>query len=739
MRGHRLLKEAGRSQYVCPSCTQRTASDGVVKGAGLLFAREPSVRVDSRRSRFPKSFISRELSITASTRRPELRSPGPYVDPSLPPAPPHPENDIASYGSARERSVLREHELLALIEEGQPGRIMAAFMEPMNRLVLHSLPPAAFAEVLHLLSPSYFVEPYKDILERLYNVTAGAKRLKHVRAIFSHFSRSLMEVVDARRHAGRRLGIAEYTHLLNCARSMGNADMADVIWEDMAFDSLEPNLECYNYYMEAKVWHDTYFVKQSHRLRAIPWNYRHRSYHRRSSRWTGYRTGEGGTQDEVRALFKEMVDAGLEPDTASYIQLMTAASRNCDLGTVKGILGSVWNVHVDVIAQDASGHPPVTEYSPSSPLQPTEDLLYAVAHIFCSNNEFVTALQLVDFLSARYGIPIPQRVWKHLLSWSFVLSKKRAGRKNSQDEMVGRIPRTSVLSVFKTMTADYDIAPTLRAIDILAKTGWDRQVLDNMISEMRTGRNLLFDVVSKRDFAGRFFHSLAANSAELRPELTAHDRYQRPDHQYVDLDVYRELIPRSGFDDGLHWHSFNEFQTQQMAAIRSSIYVERWVKLLLSRNKWPGGPYHYERNIIPYIISEWKDFLPTQVFYQTTGGQVEFDMTTIFPKGVRTNPAHLTPLPLAREGAFQVGELAVANTQDIPQASREWRWIRVNREIEALREARLADRQFKGHEYPNLEPTMARPQVRFRQPLRSSQGSEEPVDAPRDAETCYAR
>lgn len=599
-----------------------------------------------------------------------------------------------------------------MIAEGQPDRVMIAFMEPMNRKVLHSMPPATFAEVLYLLSPKYFVEPYKEMHERLWNTSAGAKRMKHVRSIFSQFSKNLIEIVEARRASGHKLGVAEYTRVLDCARSMGFAEMADMTWEHMAFDSVEPNLECYNYYMEAKAWHDAYFVKQSHRHRAIPWNYRHRWYFERSGRWTGYRTGEGGVQDQVRAIFKEMTDTGLEPDTTSYIQLMTASSRNMDLETVKGILRTVWNIDVEVLTQDPSDHPPVTQYSPSSHLFPSANLLYAIAHIFCSNNEFVTALKLVDFFSIAYDTPIPQRAWKELLVWSFILSNKKRGR-NSLEETVGIIPKNSILAVHTTMTDEYNMAPFLRATDILAKTGWTRQTCDKMMLEMRVGRDMLFEIISKRDNAKKFFEDLAPAAAELRPDLSTRPTSKRPYYQYIDLNIYRDLIPKSAFDDGLHWHAFHEFQTQQMAAMRASIYIERWVRLLLSRNKWSGDPYWYERTRVPDIITEWKHFLPVQVFYQTTGGQVEFDMETVWPEGKRTRPAHLTPLPLAQQGKFHVGELTVTNTRDIPQAAREWAWIREKRWVEDVKTRRLAQPNYAPGQYPDLKPTWARPQVTF--------------------------
>ncbi|KAL1954152.1 hypothetical protein VTO42DRAFT_1560 [Malbranchea cinnamomea] len=691
MRGRSFLLEACKASYVCSSCARQTLWSGGVQSVGSSAVRELPARVESTAT---QSSTARQFS-TASRK---LHSVVPNASVSTAThlanaAQSGTNNRLAdnddSLGPAQRRHVMREKELLALIEEGQPGRVMAAFMDPMNRKILHSLPPATFAEVLRLLSPAYFIEPYKVILERLYNVRAGAKRMRHIRSIFAQFSENLRQIVSGRRHAGYKLGIAEYTHLLDCAKSMGAAELADNLWQDMLADSVEPTLECYNYYMESKTWHDAYYQKQNHRLRSNPWNYKHRWYWKRGRGFTGYRTGEGGVQDEVYDLFNKLVQSGLDPDTATYIQLMTASARNWDMDNVKSILKKIWNVDVDILVQDPNEHPPVTQYAPSSPLYPTADLLYALAHIFCSNNDFTTALQVVDFFSLRYGLPIPEKAWKELLIWSFVLSKKRHAF-GSPGHMIGRIPNSSVMEVFATMVAEpYNVTPSLRAYDILAKLKWTRQTLDQMVSEMRAGRNLLFEILSKRENAKKFFESLATRVVKERLELANTSPPGRPPAQLVDLGPYQHLIPTSAFDDGLHWHAFHEFQIQQMAAIRGSVYIERWVKLLLSRRKWSGDRYWYERRRIPDIISEWKEFLPSPLFYQTTGGQVEFEMKTLWPEGERTNPAHLTPLRLYERGNFRVGELIVSNTRDIPLASRLWAAMREESWLDKVRSIRL--------------------------------------------------
>jgi len=103
-----------------------------------------------------------------------------------------------------------------------------------------------------------------------------------------------------------------------------------------------------------------------------------------------------------------------------------------------------------------------------------------------------------------------------------------------------------------------------------------------------------------------------------------------------------------------YWDADRAFRLSQLAASRDASILERWVRLLLIGRRWTSRRHQeWERRLLPRALEEWKEFLPSQVFYYTSGGLVEFDARSFWSVEGRRPGAELTVIPrfaLAEEG-----------------------------------------------------------------------------------------
>ncbi|KAK2873466.1 hypothetical protein FQN49_002341 [Arthroderma sp. PD_2] len=657
MRATTLLGENLVSQYICPSCSWRIVGLNGASGSSIRRSQDsrnhlraihtssrPSLR-KLRSSSTPKWTLINTRLIQSAVQ-PRTPTDGLADTENCPSASVDNEHDwqIDAPGSKREDTTQeakrqREEHIRSTLLEGQPGKVMAVFLDPDNYdYVMRQLPDTTFVEALRLLSPSYFVEPWRKIQRSFHSSAAHYAKVEPLAHIFGRFAKDLSTIVEARRHAGHTLGLAEYTHLLNCARSMGDEAMANTLWEEMLADGIKPDVLCYNYYMEAKVWNMAFIPKENHSLRSTPWIYRKRGFRRSNPGYRGYKTGKDGVRDEVHNLFKDMVVDGLDANESTFIQLMVSSGREWDIAAVKDTLKTVWNIDTDLLQNGEEDLPPVTPYHPSSPLHPTDELLLAVAHIFCTNNDISTALQLVDFISVNYNVPIPRRTWMELFVWSYVLSTNRYGP-NPEDNMIGHIPKDSVLGIFKTMTSEpYNTEPTLQMYDILTKLHWGRQAVNATVDSMNDGRKTFRRTLAKRRVLSRQLvqawknlhaehnnHNGSGRHLSIKSDGGKGSRSAQTTSRGLRAHVNPLSLTPSQTDPRSYWDLYHRFQIVQMAACRELDYLQTWALFMLLRRRWTGTTFEWERRGLPEIVQEWKLFLPHMVRYHITGGMVEFD------------------------------------------------------------------------------------------------------------------
>ncbi|EAW17545.1 uncharacterized protein NFIA_074650 [Aspergillus fischeri NRRL 181] len=502
-----------------------------------------------------------------------------------------------------------KNEFFSIVRDGQPDLVMNALLDPKFEVLVGSLPESTFVEAFRLLSPAYFTDPFRAIYRALHPSAVALKGYPQLDRIFDKFACNLASIVSIRRSAGHTLGLAEYTHLLDCARSTGDALMADHVWHAMRQDDVVPDVHCYNYYMEAKVWDGAYTGREKYHLRVTPFAYRKRSFDDPNLGWKGYGTARRSVRKDIMMILNEMTEEGTSGDEGTYVNVIMASSRVGSTETMKHVLKTVWNVDIDALAApgDSSSLPRPKKYDRSSPLYPSSRLLFAVAHAFGTNNDIPGAMGAVSFISSSYDIPVPEEVWQELLERSFVLSRPRFG-KDAQRNIKGKVPYEFLTALGQTMKSEpFNVQPTMEMYQLLAKTAWDQVKLPDFRQYMESAYAILEETRRKRRTARAIIENYLGPP---QSEATASDT-GRP-------CADPKLLLSRAFTEAVHTYDVLRMHTAQQTTI-----MERLAKLLLIHPRWVGrdNPV-WERQLLPRVIEEWQDFLPKSVLLQIGSGDV---------------------------------------------------------------------------------------------------------------------
>ena len=158
---------------------------------------------------------------------------------------------------------------------------------------------------------------------------------------------------------------------------------------------VHPNLDCYDYYFEARCWLNDYYVDKRQKLRVVTWtmilrNPRHRK------RLSESKIGAGGLKAIVSSDFAIKIEPGIMADVKSFMLIVTIFTKDGDVDGAKSILQQVWDVDSDVLSEPDEDSARLNGLHRESPLYPDEVFLWTLAHNFGANNDIPSALRVVD-------------------------------------------------------------------------------------------------------------------------------------------------------------------------------------------------------------------------------------------------------------------------------------------------------------------------------------------------------
>ncbi|KAI4126746.1 MAG: hypothetical protein LQ347_004851 [Umbilicaria vellea] len=526
-----------------------------------------------------------------------------------------------------------KQQVLDALYRADSEKLLHAFQRASrDETYVGSIPTTTFREILRLLRPEVFVDPYKEAFRYLHPNHVEQLGAAQFETMFLQFVDAVRDVTRMRRVAGFRLGTEEYKCILNCIRSGGGADAARAVWKGMLEDGVELDTPCYNLYFEALCWSNAFDPVESRKLRVIPYHMSMRLPvkwdQQRKAGFTGYLVGNMGIKQEVVKLFGNMVRTGIVADEKTFCLLMTAMAREGDTTGPKSILKKVWDVDVEaLLSQDDNALQSAKIPPTTSPVYPSKQLLFTIAHIFGSNNDIPTALRVVDHVSRKFSLAISREVWAQLLEWTFVLASRRYGDRKSDGAQIGQLPIQSVERLWNTMVSEpYKVAPTMPMYNRLVRSYWTRDMVAQMLSGMRAGRRAWLYKRARLNRLVRLFGEAKANpfaAGELRTSSEAMRKQVR-----------------------LLWL----YEARDFAMVRG------WVRLLLGghRFKWEGvDTLAWGLRGLPLAIEEWGRFKPREGFtYSIHAGRLHFD------------PREELTMPVKRTESTLPGVMIVQHLED---------------------------------------------------------------------------
>ncbi|KAJ5713231.1 uncharacterized protein N7483_010412 [Penicillium malachiteum] len=489
------------------------------------------------------------------------------------------------------------------LASGQPNIVLALLTDPRSEELVGSLPQTTFIEALHLISPAHFVEPFRKLHHPLHSWSTFLHGVKRAEEIFDDFVKSLYIIGGYRTAAGNFLGLAEYTHLLDCARSMGNAPLAEDLWLSMQKDEVEPDGTCYNHYIGAKVWDHCFVGQEAYNLRVLPRPYKKRRMRDKNVGWRGFSTGKLSIRRTTLEIFREMRKAGYLPDERTYINVMLASARTGHMQAVNHLLQTVWNIDVEALkgTLDHSTLPPAKAYEPWSALYPTKELLFAVVHAFGINSDISGAVNTIQFISTSYNIPIPDEVWHELFERAYVLSRYREPSESREYEnTVGKISSELVELIFKIMTSEpYNVVPNLQTLRFMMRIAIDRGSLE----ECRLYLQAAYDLLA----------STRRQEHDARAIIMALLRAEQPDLEEPNPKLVQDLscAEKARLLSPQLYEAISKYNLIRLEIYQQSHLLKRAVLSAVGQVKWEGiSEKRWLFQIRPRLIEEWRDFLP---------------------------------------------------------------------------------------------------------------------------------
>ncbi|KAI5840192.1 mitochondrial ATPase expression-domain-containing protein [Morchella snyderi] len=329
--------------------------------------------------------------------------------------------------------------LLAAISARRDPAIWHHFTAVTTAGLTPHLTAADFSSILLSLRPARYV----SLKARHHLNGLGNPRLLPLRISYDEFRRRLHAVSIQMEANGYKMGVHEYTHLLDCARAGKDRSLAEQLWRSMAAAGVAPDTRTYNSYMAALC--GTATSERELRITEL-------TLARRSARPEDVRT-------KAVRIYRSMIDRGVVPNSMTFDLLLLAMSRMGDVGGMWRTLKEVWGVDVETLATGKEIPPPVV--GKDSPLCPTQHTLLAVAAAFGSNNDVESAVRVVDHLARRYDVKISKPTWAMLLNWTYVATRPPAMY----------LPNYSPVNLWSIMTAPpYSAAPTIEMYDYLVRS-----------------------------------------------------------------------------------------------------------------------------------------------------------------------------------------------------------------------------------------------------------------------------
>lgn len=502
--------------------------------------------------------------------------------------------------------------------------------DPDFRMAVQSISATTFSEILRCFDPvniSDRLDSAPDI-----NISYGAALFTPlgelvnkwgVKILYVEIFNRLRLVQRARRmtrnHKSRSL-LNDYAIMIRCAGAASDVEAAKSIWVEIKLDGFADwNHAHYADFLKAKYLTERLYVNNDLsrlRLRPIDMHRSSTNLDKKTAlrlKWLSanminrrrHRFGQNVNQQYFaealsRVLRKrkplmrienKLNKRGLVPgDEKLACALLKANGRMSRIKASLTLLRSCWDISVVKDSQSGEYHiSGGSDFPLASVRAPTSALLDAVATCFGNMGELNLALGLVDFISRRFDLPVPDSVWSDLLDYARIMQTDTAAREWRVARVDDKIARPeTTYAIWEVCTQEpYKFKPGIRDYYNLTKSLiGSRRSIKRPLEALRHIKPLYDEAA--RDLEDAWLElTLTAQQG-----VSNHAIYQR----------YRVAQSRKSYI----WYCIH-YTTRQML---------KYVK--------PGriDDNNAVRHI-PGLLEEFAQFMPTKVNYHIATGKVE--------------------------------------------------------------------------------------------------------------------
>ncbi|KAI1172952.1 mitochondrial ATPase expression-domain-containing protein [Nemania sp. FL0916] len=526
-------------------------------------------------------------------------------------------------------SALREGDSMKLLSS---LRTISALKPAQLQELATRLPRATFTEFFRALDP-FRIGRDGDPIDEDHTPAGMFKMLQMsnamedggVRRIYSRLLRRLIVLMRALQAAGYTLLNEEYICLFRCAGAVGEVSGVRAFWEDYVRGEHTAvawrNSETYHEFIKARWLTEPLYTNYDKTSRMVTPRNLHRSrlslgyktlhkldrlsLHVKSSKLKFGLDRAPPSQDSqevmrrlrhnrsARRLFRNLTTSQSYHISENFwCALMIALGRSGTLRLIgTDILQHVFGIRTpDPFSDDPDGtwamHPKFGDGPPR--ITPNAQLMRTVVEVYCSNGYIEVAVQLMEYISKTYDIPIPPDVWQDLLEWTYIMSSKPISTAWNMAKFRKRIPSSQAVEIIwnAMVSPPYNQTPTFRSYSTL---------IGSLVSR---GTHDMAHVLPHMRKAILLYHEQCQAYEAAVFEYTEHKRDR------VAPGLIRRRLDRARFKKQRMWY-----------------HISTWCRKVLgrvSRSRENPVPDAF----IPAFIEEFRPFLMNPIEFATPTGRV---------------------------------------------------------------------------------------------------------------------
>ncbi|POS73982.1 hypothetical protein DHEL01_v207621 [Diaporthe helianthi] len=449
--------------------------------------------------------------------------------------------------------------LMSLVHGHETEAGSQAFTE-----VMATIPSTTFSEILRNFDPHRVAEQVDTTPDinisygmAVYTPLGELVNKWGVKTLYVRILRRLLHIQLARRKTGIVPLLNDYLVLMRCAGAASNIRAAKDLWYAMLGDGRASirHSAAYSEFLKARYLTEKIYASNDlsrlrlrpldmhrsslrlrphvvSRLKHLVANIRVPRNHRFGSNMHERFYDEPLTRvlrkrDALDKLERTMVHRGICDNEDVVCALLKSNGRVGRMAANRGLLKQNWGVHISIDPTTGAitiegGH----TYPPGSPRKPTAALLDAIVHSYGSAGEITMAARLLDYISQRFSIPVPDHVWSDLIEYTRIMQSKPASTEWAFADFPQKGAKPHhILEIWKLCTqAPYDFQPGARDYYNLIKSLVRRgQRMQHPIEALRQIKPLYDDTVNACEQA---WCELVQTTQQAVPNHACYRRYK---------------------------------------------------------------------------------------------------------------------------------------------------------------------------------------------------------------------